>query len=183
LADGIAITAGSGTTVATDDVGGSHYQVVKIGLGLNNAVDTHLDSGQQAMSASVPVAIASDQTAISVTSSPATSGGYSNSHLVAAGSTNATSVKASAGQLYVVSVLNLAAAPRYLKFHNTAGAPSAGTGVVYTVAVQAGVERTITFPHGLAFSTGIAFTTVTGVADANTDAVTASDLVIDVSYK
>jgi hypothetical protein len=183
LADGIAITAGSGTTVATDDVGGSHYQVVKIGLGLNNAVDTHLDSGQQAMSASVPVAIASDQTAISVTTSPGTSGGYSISHLVAAGTTNATVAKASAGQVFQINVFNAAATPRYLKFHNTASTPTAGASVVYTVAIQAGLSRDITFPHGLAFSTGIAFTTVTGIADNNSSAVTASDLVIDIAYK
>jgi hypothetical protein len=44
MADNVAITAGSGTTIATDDVGGAHYQVVKIGLGAANAVDSHLST-------------------------------------------------------------------------------------------------------------------------------------------
>jgi hypothetical protein len=33
MADNIAITAGSGTTIATDDIGGTHYQRVKQGFG------------------------------------------------------------------------------------------------------------------------------------------------------
>jgi hypothetical protein len=67
LADNIAVTQGSGTTVATDDVGGVHYQVIKLGLGVDGAIDTLVDSGQQAMSASVPVVIASDQTDVKIT--------------------------------------------------------------------------------------------------------------------
>jgi hypothetical protein len=35
---------------------------------------------------------------------------------------------------------------------------------------------------GVAFTTGIAFTTVTGIADADATAVTASDLSIDIFY-
>lgn len=37
MVDNIAITAGSGTTVATDDVGGTHYQIIKTAFG---ALDT-----------------------------------------------------------------------------------------------------------------------------------------------
>lgn len=62
-----AATPASGTVVATDDVGGAHYQVVKLALGLNNAVDTHLDSGQQTMANSVPVTLASDSSDIKIT--------------------------------------------------------------------------------------------------------------------
>lgn len=40
MADTIAITAGTGTTVATDDIGGVHYQRIKVGLGADGtAVD------------------------------------------------------------------------------------------------------------------------------------------------
>ncbi len=123
-----------------------------------------------------------DTTGLKVHLVPTTAGGHSTAHLVAAGSTNATSVKASAGQVYAVTIFNAAAAPRYVKFHNTAGTPTAGASVVRTFGVQAGVTYHFTFPNGLAFATGIAFTTVTGIADADTAAVTASDLVIDVAY-
>lgn len=35
MADGVAITAGSGTTIATDDIGGVHYQRVKRSVGVD----------------------------------------------------------------------------------------------------------------------------------------------------
>jgi hypothetical protein len=44
MADNIAITAGSGTTVATDDVGSAHYQKVKIVWGPNNTINETDDS-------------------------------------------------------------------------------------------------------------------------------------------
>lgn len=47
MADGVAITSGAGTTIATDDVGGVHYQRVKLDLGgdglavpVTTAIDT-----------------------------------------------------------------------------------------------------------------------------------------------
>ena len=38
MADNVAITAGSGTTVATDDVGGVHYQIEKVAFGALDSV-------------------------------------------------------------------------------------------------------------------------------------------------
>jgi hypothetical protein len=119
----------------------------------------------------------------SVTTGYATTGaGALRSHLVAAGSTNATVVKASAGRLLGVDVTNTAATVRYLKFHNQTTAPTAGTGVVRTIGIPAGTSRWINMDGGEAFTTGIGFTTVTGSADADTAAVTAGDLIIDVLY-
>lgn len=37
MADNIAITAGTGTTIATDDVGGAHYQRIKLDVGADGA--------------------------------------------------------------------------------------------------------------------------------------------------
>lgn len=39
MADNVAITAGSGTTIATDDVSGTHYQYVKLVNGTADATD------------------------------------------------------------------------------------------------------------------------------------------------
>ena len=124
-----------------------------------------------------------DTTGIKVHETPATAGGNAIFHLVAAGTDNATNVKASAGQVYGGLVFNKAATPRYLKFHNTAGVPTAGAGVVMTVAAQAGVLTPFAIPGGAAFATGIGITMVTGIADNDTAAVTAADLVVDVFYK
>ncbi len=66
MSDNVPITAGSGTDVATDDVAGVQYQRVKITLGADGFADTDVDSGQQVMSLSLPVVIASDQTVIPV---------------------------------------------------------------------------------------------------------------------
>ena len=117
------------------------------------------------------------------TNTPGTSGGYTISKLISAATTNATSVKASAGQLYGYYIYNDANATRYVKLHNTAGTPTAGTGVVMVIAIPAGSGANMEFSNGIAFSTGIAFTTVTGIADANATAVGASDLAINLFYK
>ena len=39
MADNLSITAGSGTTIATDDIGGVNYQRVKIGVGADGVAD------------------------------------------------------------------------------------------------------------------------------------------------
>lgn len=114
---------------------------------------------------------------------PITSGGCSISHLVSAATTNATNAKASAGQVYGWNIFNTNAAIRYVKLHNTAGTPTAGTAVVMTIGVPATGGNNIMLPHGIAFGTGIAFTTVTGAADSDATAVGANDLIIDLHFK
>jgi hypothetical protein len=68
MADNVTIpTTGTGTAtpvIATDDVASVHYQKIKIALGADGAVDTLLDSGQQAAADSVPVVLASDDPAV-----------------------------------------------------------------------------------------------------------------------
>lgn len=70
MADNVDITPGTGVKIATDEVTRNattqQMQIVKIGLGAESAFDTLVDSGQQTMANSVPVAIASDQTPIPV---------------------------------------------------------------------------------------------------------------------
>ena len=76
MADNVEITAGAGTRIATDEVTRNaiveHQQIVKIGLGAEGSHDMVVDSGQQTMANSVPVAIASDQT-VAVTQGTAAS--------------------------------------------------------------------------------------------------------------
>ena len=107
----------------------------------------------------------------------------STSHLVTAGSTNATVVKASAGILRSVYIFNNAGYPVYAKFHNSASAPTAGTGVVFAVPSQAGLPTAFVLPGGgRSFSSGIAMTVVKDIADAGATAVLASDALIEVAY-
>lgn len=66
MADNVNITAGDGTDiVAADDIGGAKYQRVKLNLGLDG-VASDINKGQQTMTESVPVVIASDQPALPI---------------------------------------------------------------------------------------------------------------------
>jgi hypothetical protein len=120
-----------------------------------------------------------------VSTRPATTGGLSKFHLVSAATTNATNVKASAGQVYSITAFNLNASARYLKFHNTAGTPTAGASVTDTYLIPgntAGAGLVLNIDKGIAFSTGIGITLVTGIADADSAAVAASEIVLNIYY-
>lgn len=114
---------------------------------------------------------------------PATSGGLTTYHLVSGASTNATNIKASAGQLYCYSVFNTNAAMRKLAFHNTAGSPTAGASVFFSLPIPGGGGANVCTDSGIAFSSGIAITTVTEGADSGTSAVGSGDLIINLFYK
>jgi hypothetical protein len=107
-------------------------------------------------------------------------GGLSSNNrlLSAAATTNATSVKASAGRLYKIRGQNASASVRWLKLYNKATAPTVGTDTpVYTFALAASSVIDIDFGLlGLYFSTGIAFALTTGSADNDTGALTAGDV-------
>lgn len=109
-------------------------------------------------------------------------GAASIRHLVSAATTNATSVKAAAGRVVGWSLANTTAAWLYVKLHNVATAPTAGTGVVQTIAIPPNGLAQLHFEGGIAFSTGIGLTTVTGSADADATAVTAGAIVGDLFF-
>lgn len=125
-------------------------------------------------------------TAWIVNARPATTGGLSMHTLTSAATTNATVVKASAGQVYDVEVYNTNASPRWLKFYNLAASPTVGSSTIVRKVMipgnTAGGGVTRTIPMGLAFSTGIAYAITTGVADSDTTAVAANEVVINLGY-
>lgn len=104
-------------------------------------------------------------------------GASSSAHLIAAATTNATIVKGSAGRVLGWSFGNTNAAWRYVKLHNQTTTPTAGSGVVRTIAIPPNGVSNVTLEGGIAFSTGIGLTTVTGSADADTTAVGAGDII------
>lgn len=141
------------------------------------AFDQQRDTGQTTGS----LAISSG----SITPLPsATTGGFNTTHhLVSAASTNATSVKASAGTIGLITVSNKNAAPVYFKLYNKASAPTVGTDTpVMTVLVPTNGTVVVPHPTGLRLSTGIAYALTTGLAVADTGAVTAGDVAVHISY-
>lgn len=106
-------------------------------------------------------------------------------HLISAASTNATSVKASAGTVNHIVVNNINAAVRYFKLYNKASAPTVGTDTpVLTLAIPAGsVQSIVLGTRGLRLGTGIAYALTTGITVADTGAVSASEHAVHISYE
>lgn len=94
-----------------------------------------------------------------------------------AASTNGTVAKASAGDLFLAAGYNTNAALRYLKIYNKATAPTVGTDTpILTLPLPPSAAFAFDFPAQY-FSAGIAYALTTGVADADTGAVGAGDIV------
>jgi hypothetical protein len=100
-----------------------------------------------------------------------------------AASTNATSVKASAGDLWGVQGYNAKASVVYLKLYNKASAPTVGTDTPFLTIALA---PSSVFSHrldGLYFSAGIAYALTTAAADSDTTAVLANDVLgLNITY-
>lgn len=96
-----------------------------------------------------------------------------------AATTNATRLKASAGNLLGITLSNTSAAAKYVKFYNKASAPTVGTDTpVCLFAVPAGGTVTV---DGSAwafvrFTTGIAYAITGAATDADTTAVAVNDV-------
>lgn len=171
MSDNFVANAGSGgSTFAADDIGpGVLHPRVKVEWGADgSASDT-------SVSAPLPVQLV-----------PQASGGCSISRILSAASTNATSIKGSAGQVFGVFAINLNAAVKYLKFYNKASSPTVGSDTpVLTLPIPAsttGAGFWIGIPQGIAFGTGIACAITGAQADNDTTAVSAGEQVIHTFY-
>lgn len=123
-----------------------------------------------------------------VTQIPATSGGLSISRTLSVNNTTGTNPKGSAGQVYGWVITNTNASARFVKLYNKATAPSVGTDTpVITLVIPgnangAGIVAA-EFTSGIAFGTGIGLGITTGVADADTGAPAANEVVVNLFYK
>lgn len=114
-----------------------------------------------------------DSGAITATFAPtsSSSGAFTKVH---ASSSAAANIKASAGNLYGLAASNNGTAPCYLQLFNNAGTPTAGTAVIDSYYVQAGV--TVVIPPGIFamenFATGIAAAGATTDSGATTTGCT-----------
>lgn len=120
---------------------------------------------------------------------PATSGGLSIFRTLDLDETE-EEVKASAGQVYGCWFTNTATATRWLKFYNaTAANVTVGTTTpVITLGLPGNTSDDIAGvlmggAHGIAFGTAITVAVTTGVADNDTGAPGANDVILNVFYK
>ena len=109
-------------------------------------------------------------------------GAASATHIVSAATTNATVIKAGAGRVLGWHLGNTTASWRYVKLHNQTTTPTAGSGVVRTIAIPPNGVADFALEGGVGFATGIALTTVTGAADADATAVGANDIVGEIFF-
>lgn len=113
-------------------------------------------------------------------------GGLSMHKTTSAATTNATSVKSSAGHVYAIQAFNVNAAVRYLKLYNKASTPAVGTDTpVKVLAIPgntSGAGFVVNWAYGLVFSTGIAFAITTEPTDDGTTAVAANELTVNIDY-
>lgn len=111
-------------------------------------------------------------------------GTANTTRLIAAGSTNATSVRNTRAELVGWYVQNAAASARFLKLYNKASAPTVGTDTpLMTIPIAAGGNSFAYMEDGIAFSTGLALATTNLVADSDTTALTANDLVVNLFWR
>lgn len=191
-------TTGTGTeatalrvTVATDSTGVLSVDDNGGSLTVDGTVTANLAAGANNIGdvdvLTLPAIPAGTNDIGNVGLAPRTSGGLTISRVISAASTNATSAKASAGQVFGWYLSNINAAVRYLKLYNKASAPTVGTDTpVMTIAIPgnaAGAGATVEFTNGIAFATGIAYALTTGVADSDTGAVAANEIVVNLLLK
>jgi hypothetical protein len=215
MADNVSITAGTGTTVAADEVvdgtlGTVKVQYVKL---MDGALDgttkgTIGANGLKVDGSAVtqPVSIASvpthavtqsgtwtvqpgntaNSTAWLVTQAPATSGGLSTYTLISAATTNLNTPKSSAGQIYNIQAFNTnASSVRYLKIYNKASNPTlaSDTPIAVYMIPSGGGGVVVEISNGIACSNGIAIAITGAVANNDTTAISASEVVVNIQYK
>lgn len=110
-------------------------------------------------------------------------GGGTQTQVISAASTNATSVKASAGTLYDITAINTNAATAYLKFYDKASAPTCASDTVLgTYPLVQNVPVVMPSWAGKAFSLGIGLCITGGIAaNDNTNATTG--IAVSLTYK
>lgn len=199
---GYSVTQGTGTTFGSIVVGSTHYaqqficdpttptqcaQVNSSGqLSVIALVANTNTNGQKTMSGSSPVVLPSDQTAIPVTLSASAAGAATLTSIVAAASNNSTLLKAGAGSVYGIQTGSIAGStPAYLKLYDKATAPTCGTDVPVSVFIipPTNSGNNGTFPVGKAFSLGIGFCIVSGIAANDNSAVPAATIITNLDYK
>ena len=168
MADGVAITAGSGTTIATDETAAGHVQINKLAISTD------------ASSTLVPATA----DGLAVVIRPETGNGSSIFRSLDLDESE-EEVKATAGNLLGVWFGNAASSARYLKFYNaTAASVTVGSSTpVITQYLPATAAGWLPITHPISFTTAITVAATTGIADADTGAPSANEVSVNIFYK
>ncbi len=169
MADGVAVTAGTGTTIATDETAAGHVQLNKL------AIST--DASSSLVAATVD--------GLGVLLRPETSGGLLAFSSTADLDETEEEVKATAGQVYGYYFSNVSTSARVLKWYaNTLAGTVVGTTTpLFKMWLPASSAGHAWLGNGVAFATGITVACTTGYADSDVGAPTTNDVTLTVFYK
>lgn len=104
-------------------------------------------------------------------------GAMSTAKILAAASTNATLIKASAGRVFGWQLTNTTAAVKVVRLYNLTVAPTVGTSVpAYVIVIPANGTVTASFPVGIAHATGISYSITNAIADLDATVTAANDV-------
>ena len=139
------------------------------------AVSGAIPAGTNTIGGVVPVAAAAGGATSTFAIPPATPAG--------------ASIKASAGTVYGVQLGSIQATAAFLKLYDTAGTPTCGTGTPIAVFIIPaanpnvnGGGSNIALPVGKKFTTGIGYCVTGGLPNADTTAVTAASVTINIDW-
>lgn len=173
MTDTFVTNAGSGgNTFASDDISSVHYPRIKLVHGADGTNDGDISTANPLPVRVLPVAANGCDLFRSLDLDE-----------------SEEEVKASAGTVYGLWFSNTATATRFLKFYNaTAANVTVGTTTpVLTIALPGNASDDISgvfsITQGIAFGTAITVAATTGVADNDTGAPAANDVVVNIFYK
>lgn len=186
---------GSGVTQPVSDAGGS----LTVDAPVGTPAFVRLSDGSAAITtlpvslASLPALAAGTNSIGGVTNQPAagTTGGATPYQLISTATSNGTSVKGSAGQVFAVQLTNRnTTTARYLKFYNKATAPSPALDTplkTITLPAAASAELATVLVHSfampIAFSLGIGIAITGGFAADDNTSVGENDVICCLDYK
>lgn len=172
MADNFVANAGSGgSTFASDDIASVQYPRVKITHGADGSADGDVSSASPMPARLAPIA----------------TGGCTIFRSLDLDETE-EEVKGTAGTVYGVWFSNTATTTRFLKFYNaTAASVTVGTTTpVLTLALPGNsaddISGVFSIPQGIAFGTAITVAATTGVADNDTGAPGANEVIVNIFY-
>jgi hypothetical protein len=99
------------------------------------------------------------------------------------GQPTGVSIKSAPGQVGGWYIANNASAVRYVKLYDKATAPTSGDTPKLTVALPANSAANYLSVSGIDFTAGLGIRVTTGVADNDTGAPSANDIVLNLFYR
>ncbi len=118
-----------------------------------------------------------------------TFGGATPNFYVSTASNNSTNIKASAGQVYSITAVNVTASLKYIRLYNLSSAPTctSSTGIVFYSPIPGSttnpVPLTVPVAVGSAFSAGIGFCITGGAGVTDNTSTAAGDVILNYAFK